>query len=40
MGGSARADGDRILADVDGVCVELIAAGLAREYRGKGGKPW
>lgn len=32
--------GGRILADVDGLCDELIDAGLAREYWGKGKKPW
>ena len=36
--------GGRVLAkvEVDGrdLCAELIAAGLAREYHGKGPKPW
>ncbi|KAF0235046.1 MAG: hypothetical protein FD177_205 [Desulfovibrionaceae bacterium] len=32
--------GGRLVADVDGLCGELIDAGLARPYTGKGKKPW
>lgn len=32
--------GGRLVADVEGLCAELIDAGLARPYTGKGKKPW